>query len=383
MTVCVKNLNKERNQNPVDRVSPIAIDLVAKECVRCESCMQECGFLQHNGTPGQIAADHLSRKKTHFDTAYSCSICRLCTHKCPKGLPVAEMFLALRRRAVLNGQGRYKEHRGLLLYEWLGNSRLFNGYLLPDNCTTVFFPGCTLPGILPEQTYRLFALLRKKYPELGIVFDCCNKPSHDLGFQDRFESRLQRRLERLRSRGVTRIITACPSCFQIFNRYGECFEVTTAYTHLECSRQHRSIGIERKYTLHDPCTVRFEPEIQRAVRQIIRSKGIEISEMPHNQEATICCGEGGSARCIRGGSASDWSRKRKAEVNGLPLLTFCAGCTLSLKTGTTIHVIDLLFDSPNEKSSSTQSIPAPFTYFNRLLLKMKIAKDLRHSRIRN
>ncbi|NOR23717.1 MAG: (Fe-S)-binding protein [Desulforhopalus sp.] len=370
MTICIKHQQNLGIENAGRRsTNAAAMHLVADECARCGSCVQECGFLQCHGTPGQIAEEHLSGSKEHFDTAFSCSLCHLCTQICPKRLPIAEMFLTIRRKAVLNGQGRYKEHRRILGYEKFGNSAPFTGYLLPVSCTTVFFPGCSLPGIRPEQTYQLFLLLQENIANLGIVFDCCNKPSHDLGFHKRFEKRFQPKLERLRSQGITKIITGCPSCFQIFQQYGKGLEVTTAYTHLVGHIQQSDTACDTKFTIHDACTVRFEPEIQQAVRELVRARGIKISEMPHNREATLCCGEGGAA-------SSDWKEKRLAEANGLPLLTFCAGCTMSLNSGTTSHLVDLLFEPPDTMLSPTKPICSLFTYVNRLLLKRKIAKHL-------
>lgn len=380
MTICVihqKHIGIENVGR--ESMNAAAIYLVADECTRCGSCARECGFLQGHGTPGQIAEEHLSGRKSHFDTAFSCSLCRLCTPICSKRLPVVEMFLTLRRQAVLNGRGRYKEHRRILGYETLGNSPPFKGYLLPANCTTVFFPGCTLAGIRPKQTYQLFLLLQESIATLGIVFDCCNKPSHDLGFHARFEKRFLPKIECFRSRGITKVITCCPSCFQIFQQYGKGLEVTTAYTHLEGHIQKKDTESDTKYTIHDACTVRFEPEIQKAVREIVRSRGIKISEMPHNRETTLCCGEGGSAYCLGGDSDSGWRGKRLAEANGLPILTYCAGCTMSLNSGTTIHLVDLLFAPSDKMLSPGKPIRPLFTYVNRLLLKRKIAKHLQQS----
>ena len=369
MTICLKNTQKtESVYLNAQAADAAALQVVADACIRCGSCARECGFLQNHGTPGQIAVEHLTAGQNHFATAFSCSLCRLCSQICPKRLPVAEMFLDLRRQAVLQGGGKYKEHRRILGYEALGNSALFTDYLLPANCTTVFFPGCTLPGVRSEQTWQLFLLLQKHIPDLGIVFDCCNKPSHDLGFQGRFEKRLQPKVERLQSHGVTKIITACPSCYQIFQQYAEELEVATVYTYLVGRIPRSKAECATEYTLHDACTVRFEPEIHKAVRELVLAKGIKISEMVHSRAATLCCGEGGSAACIGGGSASDWRGKRVAEAGGLPILTFCAGCTLRLKSANAHHLLDLLFGSLPSTGVS---------YLNRLLLKRKIAGYLR------
>ena len=285
---------------------------------------------------------------------------------------MAGMFLELRRRAVREGRGRFKEHLPLLWFEALGGSALLAGYFLPAGCTTVFFPGCALPGIRPHETYRLFRLLQKRIPKLGLVFDCCSKPSHDLGLENRFKEKFSKIMMVMQDRGVKKIITACPSCLQIFRRYGEDLETEVVYTLLAEYEFGRQDSVGLRYTLHDPCTVRFDPDIHRAVRQLIGSIGLPFTEMAHNRATTFCCGEGGAAICPDGGRDLGWRGKRLAEAGDQSLVTYCAGCTSTLASGHTYHLFDLLLASPGRYERAPKAVKPPFTYLNRLYLKLKM-----------
>lgn len=348
------------------------VGFIARNCNACGSCLGGCAFLERHGAPGRIATQGLAGSPDLFSAAFACSLCGWCEETCPQGLPVAGMFLELRRQAVRAGRGRFLAHLPLLWYEALGSSPLLTGYFLPAGCTTVLFPGCALPGLRPRVTYRLFRLLQQRIPNLGLVFDCCGKPSHDLGRQGRFEKELSRKIKAMRDYGVKRIVTACPSCLQIFRRYGHGLVIEAVYSHLGdyefAGQKHRGLG----YTLHDPCAVRDDPDMHRAVRQLMAAMGLPLTEMAHNREKTYCCGKGGAAVCSDRNTDRGWRQKRLAEAGGLNLVTYCAGCTEALAAGHTFHLFDLLLDSPGGGDKAPKAVKPPRTYLNRLYLKLRI-----------
>ena len=353
-----------------------AVTLIAQECIHCGVCMKECRFLQNNGLPGQIAQNVLNGKQESFSLAFSCSLCQLCTHLCPKQLPIADMFLELRRKAVADDREILKTYKALRFYEALGSSALLKRDFFPEGCDTVFFPGCALPGIRPKQTEQLFAFLQKKIPQLGLVLDCCSKPSHDLGDETVFLKKNKEQVERLRHAGVQHIITSCSSCLQIFQKYAPEIETSMVYSHLLDRKGQffsgvKKDGLEDSYTVHDPCTMRFESEVQKSVRGLISGAGGTVHEMKHSGARTLCCGEGGAVGFKEKENKDQWQSRRKEEAGSLPMVTYCAGCTVSLHSSSTIHILDLLFPVKGDKNN--RLVKPPRTYLNRLLLKRKMA----------
>jgi Fe-S oxidoreductase len=49
----------------------------------------------------------------------------------------------------------------------------------------------------------------------------------------------------------------------------------------------------KKLTYHDPCYLGRHNQIYEPPRELLESTGIEITEMPRNQERSFCCGAGG------------------------------------------------------------------------------------------
>jgi len=354
------------------------LERVAEGCTRCGACARQCAFLARHGLPGDMAASLIAENgegAKGMQTAYECSLCGLCTVLCPENLDMRGMFLAIRRAYAASGALNLKDYATILGYERRGNSRLFSWYGIPNGCGTVFFPGCALPGTRPGGTWDMAGHLAKAIPDLGVVLACCNKPSHDLGRQAQFEARFGMIRDHLVKGGVRRVLTACPNCHAIFRQYGGPLEVATVWEHLDESGLPLPGGLEGAVTLHDPCPLRHEPEAHAAVRRILNAMGLEVREMRHRKKRTLCCGEGGSVPFIAPDLAKAWSERRVREAGGERIFTYCAGCEgfLGRLTGTA-HLADLVFKPGLALSGKARAAKAPFTYLNRLLLKLRLKK---------
>jgi len=154
---------------------------------------------------------------------------RLCATLCPEGLDPAAHFLDMRRVLVKKGGGVRPAHSPMLKYEERGTSSLFTFYALPEGCDTVFFPGCALPGTRPDITLKTYRHLKKSVPSLGVVLDCCAKPSHDFGRQEHFLALFGEMWHWLLERGVSTVLTACPNCYRVFTDYSAPLRTESIY----------------------------------------------------------------------------------------------------------------------------------------------------------
>ncbi|MCC3870330.1 heterodisulfide reductase-related iron-sulfur binding cluster [Terrisporobacter mayombei] len=53
------------------------------------------------------------------------------------------------------------------------------------------------------------------------------------------------------------------------------------------------IGNNDEIAIDDPCTVRYDYELQNQVREIAKKLGFNLKELDYNGEITTCCGYGG------------------------------------------------------------------------------------------
>lgn len=356
---------------------------MSEKCIECKLCARGCLFLQKYGKPKQIA-DNYTLAPDHR-LPFECSLCRLCAAVCPVGLDPGAMFLEMRRAAVAGGQADLRPHGGLLAYERRGTSRAYAYYGLPAGCDTVFFPGCALAGTRPGRVLQVYEKLRCRQPALGIVLDCCTKPSHDLGRLDFFQAMFGRLVASLVSSGVKQVLVACPSCYAVFKKYGRSLTVRTVYQELLDHGQTvpgpagPAVG-PAPVTVQDSCTARDEEDLHRTVRELIRQQGASVEEMRHHGSKTLCCGEGAGVGFIAPVFSRAWGRKRQEEAQGRRMITYCAGCANFLgRVGPVAHILDLVFEPAKTLAGRVKGARPPFTYLNRLILKWRLRRRIKRS----
>ncbi|MEW6585796.1 MAG: VTT domain-containing protein [Nitrospirota bacterium] len=358
------------NRNGISLSLQNELNTVSAKCINCKLCRKECEFLRKYGKPKEIADSYDPSNKLHQGMPFECSLCGLCAAVCPVGIDPARMFLEMRREAVRRGVDSFPEHKGIIGYEKRGTSKRYTFYTLPARCDTVFSPGCTLTGTRPDKVLKLYDHMKKTIPTLGIVLDCCTKPSHDLGREKFFGEMFQEMKNYLFGHGVRHVIVACPNCYKVFKKHAGELEVSTVYEFMAVHGLPETGRACGTVSVHDPCALRFEEPIHAAIRDMIVKKGLTVEEMPHSGTKTVCCGEGGSVGCLAPDLARNWGQTRKKETNGNRIITYCAGCANSLGSlAPTTHIVDLVFEPSAAMSGDVKVSKAPFTYLNRLNLK--------------
>jgi Fe-S oxidoreductase len=344
-------------------------DMVAR-CTSCGECVRPCAFLQAEGMPAAIA--RRGDSDSNLLVAYSCSLCGLCDAVCPERLSPSDMFRAMRQEAVKRRTIDLKPYSPWLTYEKLGGSLLFHRDIIPEGCSTVFFPGCSFPGTRPDGVVKLLQKLRTIDPTIGLVLDCCGKISQDLGLTERFEAIFNKLSGRLKTKGITRIITSCPGCSKTLREHGEEFETTSIY---EILAEAETVVVLRPdapvVTVHDPCPARFDDAQQQAVRQMAHSCGYRVEEMPGHGRTTRCCGQGGMVEGCVPGSITREAGQIAAEADGRTVISSCAACIDTLGTRTAaLHLVDLIGSRGNMPVPASPPSSAQ-RWMNRLFLRVR------------
>jgi len=378
----IKNqLDKAFFENSRDKLAfDNSIREISEQCTECGICVKQCAFLKKYGTPKKIAENWQPQNEHALTMPFACSLCSLCTAVCPVKIDPRRMFLEMRRFATASGNIDFTKQKLLLNFEKRGTSKRYSFYGLPAGSDTVLFPGCALAGSRPQRVIQLFEHLQGSIPNLGIVLDCCTKPSHDLGRSAYFHAMFSEMQQYLIRHGIKNVLVACPSCYAVFNQYSKGLTIRTVYEILAREYwQPESFFPAEAVTIQDSCVTRFENNIQNSVRKLIRARGLSYAEMKHHAKKTLCCGEGGGAHFLAPDLAGHWAKMRKPEVGGKRIITYCAGCAHFLAgVGPTAHLLDLLFDPAATLAGRAKVAKSPFTYVNRLLLKWKFKRKMKY-----
>lgn len=345
---------------------------IESKCTDCNACKTQCEFLKTYGNPGEFVEKYDITANTVLPIAFDCSLCGSCDSVCTEKIQITDFFFQMRQVANSRQIANLKPYKPLLAFETAGRSSLLKYYKIPPHCDTIFFPGCALPGTRPDLVQQSFRFLKSQNPTMGIVLDCCLKPSYDLGREIFFEKNIEKIYKTLTEKGVKNIIVACPNCYKVFSKNLCNLKITTLYQFLD---QHGSepspADKSETLTVHDPCPLRDQSEVHASVRRLIYQQGHSLMEMQHNRKNTVCCGEGGAVHFIKPRFANAWGQLRKRESKGKTVITYCSGCVGFLKTQVPVrHVLDLFF-YPHQKSSSKES-SGLMTYLNRFFLKLRL-----------
>lgn len=102
--------------------------------------------------------------------------------------------------------------------------------------------------------------------------------------------------------------------------------------------------------------------MHNSVRKLLKDNGLDIVEMKHSREKTICCGEGGCVFPVSPDLASTWTKARKNEAGTNQIITYCAGCCASLgKSVKTDHILDILFEPEKAMKGAVKVSSPPYS----------------------
>lgn len=350
----------------------------ARRCLDCQclECVKHCRYLERYGAYPKTYARRVYNnsaivKGSHQANTFinSCSLCRQCETLCPKDFSMADLCLEARRTMV-------RENRMPPSAHWFGleemRSARSEGALAlhaPGEKTSevLFFPGCQLAGIRPEQTERLYDHLLKLQPRTGIWLDCCGAPAYWAGRTEEYAAVVAQLEAVWAAMGRPRVVTACSTCLKMFREQLPLMSVESVWSVLAGLAQ-EAIAPRAPLALSDPCTSRHDEETRTAVRKILENIGQPLAPFPLSGKLTECCGFGGLMESADPEMARKVAETRVAQTEA-EILTYCAMCRDRLaKTGKPVsHILDLLFpDLAHPAADPPQSISARRVHRRRL-----------------
>ena len=289
------------------------------------------------------------------DVLWACTTCQACINACPVFIEPMSRIVDMRRYLVLE-ESRFPSEvnrtfnnmeRNGNLWEFPNSQR--GDWAKPLNIPTlaeapdaeiVFFVGCFGSfDARNRKTVEAFARILQaagiKFAILGKEEKCTGDPARRIGNEYLYQTLAQENVETLNSYKVSKVVTACPHCFNTikneYPQFGGHYEVLH-HTQLidqliKEGRIQLSNSIDEQVTYHDPCYLgRYNDEYD-APREILAAiPGIRLEEMPRNRQKSFCCGGGGGRIFMEENIGKRINNTRMQEAADTGASTLAAAC---------------------------------------------------------
>ncbi|NBQ35561.1 MAG: (Fe-S)-binding protein, partial [Actinobacteria bacterium] len=267
-----------------------------------------------------------------LDVLWSCTTCGACVEECPVDIEHIDHIVNMRRFQVLV-ESEFPTELGNTFrnLEKAGNPWGANRVDRDAWISEVDFPITVIESVIPEDVEYLFwvgcagayeerakkttkavaellYISGVKFGVLGKKETCTGDPARRSGNEFLYQILSRENIETLQetfgTRGVKKVVVTCPHCFTTIGRdyKQQGFELQMVH-HTQLLNQLVKEGRlkpvapdkadAKKLTYHDPCYLGRHNQIYEPPRELLESAGVEVNEMPRNQERSFCCGAGG------------------------------------------------------------------------------------------
>lgn len=151
---------------------------------------------------------------------------------------------------------------------------------------------------------KILSFLHVSYAVLGKEESCTGDPARRAGNEMLYQMQALQNIATFERYGITRIITICPHCYNIFkNEYpdlGGKYTVINYLQFIEKMIADKKLKLDttrfkgKTITYHDPCYLGRANNIYNEPRIILQNLTSGISEMERHKSFALCCGAGGA-----------------------------------------------------------------------------------------
>ncbi len=348
--------------------------LEARRCLQCEclECVKVCPYLAHyKAYPKKYIREIYNNESIVMGTRHSnkfinsCSLCGLCERVCPENFPMQDVCMNARLGMVQRNKMPPSAHEFALLDMAFSQGPRFSLVRHePEHSSSayVFFPGCQLCASSPDKVFETYSYFRRKIKGgVGLMLDCCAAPAHWAGRTEKFQDALKSLERKWTDLGNPVMITACSTCHKMFRDHLSEMEVLSLWEMLMqvgLPETSRGPSGNKILAVHDPCTTRNEPEIQRTIRHLLKTLDIAVEELPLAGELTECCGFGGLMQNANPEVAKKTVLGR-ARLSPSDYVTYCGMCRDNLGGAgkRIIHILDLIFPGSRNADPASEKPP--------------------------
>lgn len=333
-----------------------------RTCLQCASCSGVCpfGYIM-DFPPGKMIAllrADMFENVLKTDTVWMCISCYACSEVCPKKIPLTPgLMTRAKEQLLLEGNIPTELQRALEFSQRYGNplgesprkrAQWAKGITpevpimqkVSQPVDVLWFVG-DYPSYHPRVQIATKALA-KIFNALGVNFGILGQEESSDGDSQRlagerglFEMLAEKNGDVLSKYQFDEIVTTDPHAYNAFKNEYPKLGISYPVRHfteflvdrLDQLKPLLTQEIQARVTYHDPCYLGRANGVYDAPRILLESiPGLELVEMSHNRETSLCCGGGGGGMWLDGFQwekahvrLSEW-RIREATLAGADIL---------------------------------------------------------------
>jgi len=253
--------------------------------------------------------------------AYQCTLCKNCAEHCPIGIPLVDLFEALRtdisemnlllpsHKKISSNIQQYHNPYGPMTPQRKAKSLFSTKF--PKKARILYYPGCTPTYKTRTIADATIGILDKLHEDFTVLDEetCCGDLLGELGQQSLYKKTAIRTLNIIKKKEPEILLTTCPACYRsIKSNYPERlglsydFEVQHITQFLLPLIKKGTIHLKeygKKVAYHDPCVLGRHMGIFDEPRVILKSiPKLELVDTLPERRDSQCCGGGGG--CLSG-----------------------------------------------------------------------------------
>jgi len=296
------------------------------------------------------------------ETIWSCTTCGACEQECPVTIEFINKIVDLRRGVVMM-ESRYPKElanafKSLEVHQnpWGFNRDTRADWAKDlglkiwdkDNPTEyLYFVGCS--GSFDSRGKKISTAVANALKQAGIEFSilgkeegCTGDPARRAGNEYLFDMLATKNAETFKEKGVQKIITHCPHCFNTLKKeypdFGARLEVIHHSELLERLMREGKLNpgekSKKNVVYHDSCYMGRHNDVYDAPRGILDRTVGDFQEPENTRERGTCCGAGGARFLLEEKTGTRMSHNRIDELmktNPDTIAVSCPFCVLMLE----------------------------------------------------